>query len=338
MDVVGREDLLGQLRVAVDGLRAGRGGVVHAFGEAGIGKTTLLARACSWLDDVPFRQAASDPFDATRPCALVGRLVPERPDAEDLVSSTLGCLEQLARSGPLAVLAEDVHWTDRESLAVLAALARRAQDLGILLLTSARPDLGASSYEDVVDRLGTRLALGPLRRDDVATLAGTVLGRPPGPALRALLAETAGNPFLVTELLHALRDRGDLRDTEDDVEPAGPVSLPERLVDRLVPGRPRRHCRADPPRRRTSRHPVRQRRWRRRADHHRPPQLGEFRQGLRDQRPRHGVHRAEDAAADAGRLVDRGDRIDLGRPRHRRAGNLLLVQGRPAPVRPGLAG
>src|SRR5690349_9921549 len=42
---VGRDDLLGRLRGAVDGAVAGRGLIVLLTGEAGIGKTTLLKEA-----------------------------------------------------------------------------------------------------------------------------------------------------------------------------------------------------------------------------------------------------------------------------------------------------
>jgi DNA-binding CsgD family transcriptional regulator len=234
VDPVGRDDVLVDLRNAVERLRAGRGGVVHVCGEAGIGKTTMLAHARAWLGDLPFRQAASDPFDVARPRRLIGRLVPERPEADDLIASTLACLEHLARTGPCAVLVEDVHWADPESLEVLTAIARRADDLSILQLSTGRPDGLTALYEHAVDRFGTRLELRPLTEDDVGTIARRRLGHQPGPQLRALLRDASGNPFLVTELLDALSDQGDLVHTAGMVELAGPVSLPERLVDRLV--------------------------------------------------------------------------------------------------------
>lgn len=234
MDPVGRDDVLVDLRNAVERLRAGRGGVVHVCGEAGIGKTTMLAHARAWLGDLPFRQAASDPFDVARPRRLIGRLVPERPEADDLIASTLACLEHLARTGPCAVLVEDVHWADPESLEVLTAIARRADDLSILQLSTGRPDGLTALYEHAVDRFGTRLELRPLTEDDVAAIACRRLGHQPGPELRALLRDASGNPFLVTELLDALSDQGDLVRAAGMVELAGPVSLPERLVDRLV--------------------------------------------------------------------------------------------------------
>src|SRR5262249_43033150 len=54
---VGRDDLLGRLRRAVDGAVAGRGPIVLLTGEAGIGKTTLLREAARYAEGTGARPA-----------------------------------------------------------------------------------------------------------------------------------------------------------------------------------------------------------------------------------------------------------------------------------------
>src|SRR6266566_1809635 len=54
---VGRDDLLGRLRRAVDEAVAGRGLIVLLTGEAGIGKTTLLKEAARYAEGAGARPA-----------------------------------------------------------------------------------------------------------------------------------------------------------------------------------------------------------------------------------------------------------------------------------------
>src|SRR5215813_6650742 len=55
--LVGRDDVLGRLRRAVDEAVAGRGVVVLLTGEAGIGKTTLLREAARYAEGTGARAA-----------------------------------------------------------------------------------------------------------------------------------------------------------------------------------------------------------------------------------------------------------------------------------------
>jgi DNA-binding CsgD family transcriptional regulator len=234
MDVVGRADTVRVLSGLADRVRRGHGGVVHVTGEAGAGKTTMLAVARECLAGVPVRGCASDPYDANRGRATATRLLPELPAGYDLVGLVIGCLERLAMAGPLALLVDDVHWSDPDSLDALGAVARRAADMGILVVTSARPTGRGGPYESAVDRFGVRLDLAPLTAAETATLTVRRCGAEPGPALRAFLDETAGNPFLVTELLDALTDRGDIRVEAGVAELVVAASVPDRLAERLV--------------------------------------------------------------------------------------------------------
>ena len=244
--LVGRADELAVLAEAARGVAGGTGTCVHIVGEAGIGKTSLLAVVADELarHGVETRTAAAHETDHRRPMSLVQALFPTAPPvlASDPLASAIDALERLAATGPVALLADDVHWADDASLDVLGAIARRAEALGVLLVTTARrhpAPLALGRFEAALPGRGSRLALEPLAAADVAALVARQLGWPPGPALTAVLAGAAGNPFLVVELVVGLVDEEQLAERDGVVELAGTAGetaegMPDDLVERLV--------------------------------------------------------------------------------------------------------
>lgn len=234
-ELVGRH---GEVRVLVEAARAvadGVGGCVHIVGEAGIGKTSLLAVAADELGryGVETKAAAAYETDHRRPMGLVRALLPAAPpDAIDAV-------ERLAVAGPVALLADDLHWADDGSLELLSAVARRTEALGVLLVTAARPQAASTALgrlEAALPRTGRRLVPRPLERTEVAELVAARLGSPPGPALAGLLADATGNPFLAVELAVALAEEDRLAVRDDLVELREPETgaMPGHLVERLA--------------------------------------------------------------------------------------------------------
>ena len=146
-------------------------------------------------------------------------------------------IDRLASSGPLVLLVDDVHWADKASLDVLAAIARRASEVGVLLLTTARPhprsiDLGR--FETAVERGGDRMELDALAADDISALVEATMGAPPSEPLVRLLADASGNPFLTVELLRALRQDGTIVVDGGSLRLAPEAALPARLSERLA--------------------------------------------------------------------------------------------------------
>jgi DNA-binding CsgD family transcriptional regulator len=239
--LVGRTREIAVVSDAARALADGSGGFVHVVGEAGIGKTSLLSVAVEQLErrGVEVRAQAADETDRRRRLALIRSLFPElrrRPDP-DPAGRAIAVLERLAAAGPVAVLADDVHWADDASVDALAAIARRVTALGALLVTSARPHPTGHALrrlEDAAVRDGRRLALQPLGHDELAALVEGRLGAPPGPDLVALLAGTAGNPFLAVELVSGLVDEDQLVLAGGTVELQHPSGMPDDLVDRLA--------------------------------------------------------------------------------------------------------
>jgi len=205
-----RDAELRQLQAVLSQAGRGLGSVVLVYGEAGIGKTSLV-RA--------FAQEARD-----RARVLVGV-------CDDLVTPrTLGPFRDMARvtDGPLhaivdvtaerdavfgasyqeladrstVMIVEDVHWADDATLDVIRYLAWRVTDLPSMLVLTYRDD-------ELRDDHALRRVLGALARQEVQRVAlrplsaGAVeeLSAPHGADAGAVLEATGGNPFFVTEVL-----------------------------------------------------------------------------------------------------------------------------------------
>ncbi|HYY32126.1 MAG TPA: adenylate/guanylate cyclase domain-containing protein [Gaiellaceae bacterium] len=138
---------------------------------------------------------------------LVGLGESEVPDRQTLFFSARQLVEALGREQPTILLFEDIHWADSGMLDLLELLAARVQDVPVLLLTLARPDLletrpgwggGLPAY--------TALPLEPLAQGDARELAALLLEG--NPAYADQLAEASeGNPLFIEELAASLAER-----------------------------------------------------------------------------------------------------------------------------------
>lgn len=146
-----------------------------------------------------------------------------------MLESLLGLLERLARSRPLMLVLEDIHWADPSTLELLVFLVRSLRDEAVLLVATYRSDdvtanghlrpfLAEVSRSPVVERLDLRRFT---REEVVAQLAG-ILGRPPTAAVaEAIWCRSGGNAFFAEELLTIGQDsdssRGTLPSTLRDI-------------------------------------------------------------------------------------------------------------------------
>src|SRR5262249_50938072 len=155
--LAGRTAELDQLLAAATRCADGSPSVVLVGGEAGIGKSRLVAELAARVTDdgaarVLWGQCA-DLEEATIPLLPVVNAVSDL-DGDDLVpatalggaaSSQLGAaptarlhalvLDRLAGAAaqePVVLVVEDVHWADRSTLDLLAFLARRLREEHVL--------------------------------------------------------------------------------------------------------------------------------------------------------------------------------------------------------------
>lgn len=235
--LIGREHELERVDALVDALVAGRGGVAIVRGEAGIGKTSVLAalrrraeqRGTATLMVAPQELDRRRPLgalvDALAPVAGVGDPWAALTGATDggrdgplssvhprvelgIAEAMLAQIAERASHGPLLVAVDDLHWADDASLVVLDRLARRSTALPVLVVGACRPlpwsDALRAWLGGATARSGTWIELGPLAEEAVATLVEQLGGRFPERAAR--VAAAGGNPLLISELLRGSLD------------------------------------------------------------------------------------------------------------------------------------
>ncbi|WP_077801738.1 AAA family ATPase [Streptomyces sp. JHA26] len=174
-----RDEEVAAIAQAVDTLCADRsssGSLLVCRGEAGRGKTALLAetrriaeaRGCTvWsprggetLRSVPFnvvrqllqpalvsmlpeeaRDYLGDWYDIAGPALGIAEPGDRQADPQGVCDGLVAAVSRLARrEWPLVLLVDDVHWADQETLRWLAALAQRLDEIPVLLVIARRPD------------------------------------------------------------------------------------------------------------------------------------------------------------------------------------------------------
>jgi DNA-binding CsgD family transcriptional regulator len=226
------------------GAAAGSGQLLFVAGEAGIGKTRLLAviarqarasgfavaRAAAFPGDVQsfaglLLDLASDLVSAPEPAlrtlggSLTSRVRPISADAGDahhrrrlLVQDLADSLVTADPGTTVLIVLEDLHWADELSLDVLGHLAGRLATRPVLVIGAYRSDelhSGLPMRELRARLLGQRLAeeirLPRLGPDQTGTVVSAILGRPaPARMIAAIHERSDGIPLHVEEFLAAI--------------------------------------------------------------------------------------------------------------------------------------
>jgi AAA ATPase domain len=220
----GEREVLDRL---LDGVRGGRGGVLVAHGEAGVGKTALLEYAVGAARGFGIARTSGVEAEMELPFAAVqqlcspfldflGRLPqpqhealgvafgliggPAHPAANRFLVglAVLGLLSEAAEERPRLCVVDDAQWLDRASARALAFVARRllAEKIALVFATREPGDVLAGLPELHVSSLGHRDARTLLESALPARLDEHVLDR--------IVVETRGNPLALLELPRGL--------------------------------------------------------------------------------------------------------------------------------------
>lgn len=230
LPLIGRKAELLQLERFVKAALAGSSVLVFIEGDAGVGKSRLLGEIVTRLDDmrvawarcnelerdlpyVPLatalRRALSDVALEAQSLPALGEIMPELRIGEPVpalnqLSALEAVVELVDRIAPLALVIDDLHWADANTIAALGYLQHRCEDTALAVVGAFRPEQVMPG--DPLSRLvpTARIELGPLSAADLA-LSG----------MPELYAKTGGHPLFVVaattaangdEMPHELRE------------------------------------------------------------------------------------------------------------------------------------
>ncbi|MEV7612615.1 BTAD domain-containing putative transcriptional regulator [Streptomyces sp. NPDC089799] len=243
--LLGRDGELALLATAADRAHTGRAQVVLISGEAGIGKSSLLDAALrqlpgqgwlvgsgqcpetegappgrAWFDMLPDLARTAPPgtyTDELAPLLAPGTTgAPGRTDGSPaqrfrLHRALLGWLRDTALRQPLAIVLDDLHRGDRESIELFLLCAEQLRDVPLLLVGSYRT--GEGDLTEALARLAScspvRLALGGLSDAQAKALLRRVATGMTDRAATALAERAGGNPFYLRESSLLLAGEGE---------------------------------------------------------------------------------------------------------------------------------
>lgn len=243
--LLGRDGELAALATAADRARGGRAQVVLVSGEPGIGKSSLLEALVrqlppqgwlvgsghcpetdgappgrAWFDMLPDLAEAAPPgpyADELAPLLRPGAASASgQPDGSPagrfrLHRALLGWLREAARRRPLAVVLDDLHRGDQESVELFLLCAERLRDVPLLLVGSYRT--GEGDLTGALARLAAcspvRLAPGGLSAAQAEELLRRGAAGMSDHAAAALAERAGGNPFHLRESSLLLAGEGE---------------------------------------------------------------------------------------------------------------------------------
>jgi DNA-binding CsgD family transcriptional regulator len=212
-----RDAVVGRLGQLARRSALGTGAVGLLRGEAGVGKTAVLAHFVGALDSsMRLLRGWCDPLAAPRP---LGPLIDALAGLGDAQASGLAAaveagdtaalygrlLAVLRDGGRWVWVIEDAHWADSATLDLVRFLTRRIDALPLLLVVSYRDDeLGAQHPLAVtLGDVATCAAVNRIKVEPLSLAAVAVLAAGSGINAAQLHQLTDGNPFFVTEILAA---------------------------------------------------------------------------------------------------------------------------------------
>ena len=146
---------------------------------------------------------------------LVGLAGGDAADRDESFTAWQRFFEAIATSGPLILLFEDLHWADPSLLAFVERLVDWSNDLPILVLCTARPELHErhSGWGGGIRNAAT-ISLSPLSSDETARLVAELLDTAvlPAETQAALLERAGGNPLYAEEYVRLFLELGSAED------------------------------------------------------------------------------------------------------------------------------
>ncbi len=228
----------------------GRGSLVLIAGEAGIGKSRLVAELretlrngraaagigqCREVGNVPYAPLA----DALRGLDP-GAVLPTAPSRAEQLAAMLAALQKTCTRRNAVLIFEDVQWADDGTLSFLAHLLPALAVMRLLVVVTYRSDElhGERSTARFIARLArdrgnAHLVLGPLQPAETRSLLRhTVAGRATldRSDLEEIVERSEGNPFFAEELLKSALERRERSGMRSEL----PLTIRSAVKERLA--------------------------------------------------------------------------------------------------------
>jgi DNA-binding CsgD family transcriptional regulator len=224
-ELLGRAGERRWLADLVRGARDGYGSVLVLRGEAGIGKSALLAdiadqaRDCCICRVVGVQSEMELPYAGLQQLcgSIIGHLhdLPAHhrealekvfglstgapPDRFLVGTAVLDLVATVAHEQPLLWLVDDAQWLDRASLQTIGFVSRRLLAERVVIVVAERDAVEDGDLAGLPE-----IRLGGLRAEDAGKLLDSVVSGPTDPSVRdRIIAETRGNPLALLELPRA---------------------------------------------------------------------------------------------------------------------------------------
>ncbi|MBV8672615.1 MAG: AAA family ATPase [Acidobacteriaceae bacterium] len=253
-ELVGRDEELNRLCVALDAAGDGRGSTWFVSGESGLGKSRLLSELrtlalvrgapvmsgqavaeggrffqvwmpvlrslCLRVDPPDFEASVLKPLVPELP-TLLSRSIPDAAQLspKDALSRLFKAVAGLLRMQDrvAVILLEDLQWADADSLQLLAHLSVCACQTRLLIIGSYRHEEAPALPDGIPE--ATLLKLRPLDRIGcirlTASLCETLSDKPE--VMEYLYRQSEGNVFFLIEIIREFADRAGRLDLIDQV-------------------------------------------------------------------------------------------------------------------------
>jgi hypothetical protein len=219
---VGRTELLAEVRSAAADLARRTGRLIAIDGEAGSGKSRLLAEIDHVLSSLGLASCSIRLFDSEQYPSfylwqMVFRCVGDHRgagprDALSSAHSVAQAVDELCLDGPVVALFDNIEWADSDSIMALRHICSLMHRSPVLAAITYRTDQVAHRAilaEAIADFSSSpacsAITLGPLTPDEcraIVLCSGADLSEA---EICRICERSEGNPFLLSELLHGPR-------------------------------------------------------------------------------------------------------------------------------------
>jgi DNA-binding CsgD family transcriptional regulator len=253
--LVARREELDELTERRRAAARGHGSVVLVAGDAGIGKSRLVAafrdtlsngRAsigvglCREVGNIPYGPLA-DALGGLDPAFVL----PTAPTRAEQLAAMLAALRSVCARRNAVLIFEDLHWADEGTLSFLAHVLPALASMRLLVVATYRSDEvhGGQTVTRYVARLtrdrgNAHVVLGPLQPAETRSLLRhAIAGHATldGSVIEEIVERSEGNPFFAEELLKSALERRERSSVRSELPLTIRSAVNERLAG-LEPG------------------------------------------------------------------------------------------------------